>query len=274
MSRHRTFWNKRVQLYGHTGWSNRYLYDFDQKARLAGIEGLMSSIELEYGTAVDFGTGAGDFAAMLAGRFRKVIAFDISDAVIARARDRYNSCSNVEFISEEDIFAVDLPRGKIDLILSVTVLDHIVEDQELLRTMKYFRELLSQTGKLVALEYAPDRKRNAAPYQRFMPFESWRDLFEKSGMELREYFGFYDPLAYPCPSYQRYARPVRRAVNKVLHAVNPEWAIRYRRSHARRILEHGRDMMWPGGTRPSELKIMVAEKMRDMPEDEDKEKNV
>ena len=33
-----SFWDKRYEVHGHTGWSDEALYKYDQKARLNAIE--------------------------------------------------------------------------------------------------------------------------------------------------------------------------------------------------------------------------------------------
>lgn len=38
------FWNARVEKYSHTGWSNSFIYAYDQQARLTAVEKILNSL--------------------------------------------------------------------------------------------------------------------------------------------------------------------------------------------------------------------------------------
>jgi len=198
------FWNNRALKYGHTGWNNPIIYAYDQSARLKAIEKIITSLNCKKELALDFGSGTGDFAKLLAKRFKSVIAFDISKVVLNIAQDKYGQYSNIKFLHANSITNVMLDDGSLNLILSVTVLDHILDDEELSRTLLYFHQKLYNNGYVVALEYAPSTKRNSTEYQRFSTFDEWVLLFYKYGFSLESYYGFYHPKESSCKSYFLY----------------------------------------------------------------------
>src|SRR5690242_11690456 len=121
------YWDDRARRYGHTGWADPVVYAFDQAARLAAVERVLASATVRRGLALDFGSGSGDFARLLAKHFAKVLAFDISPVVTTRAQRKYGSIGNIEFCHAESVKNLALEDGSLDLILSVTVLGHILD---------------------------------------------------------------------------------------------------------------------------------------------------
>jgi ubiquinone/menaquinone biosynthesis C-methylase UbiE len=252
------YWDDRARRFGHTGWAAPLVYAFDQTARMAAIERIIASAAVKRGLAVDFGAGTGDFANLLAKYFERVVAFDISPAVAARARRKYGRVANVEFFHGETVSELAVADNSVDLFLSVTVLGHIVDDRESRETLKFFRRKISESGLLITLEATPAGGRQDAAYQRFLTREKWRMLFAESGFALRQQYGFYNPDESGCKSYDRYLNDFRvrlfRKFNfgKLSHAV-----FRYRAS---KILASGNDCLWdPGPEDPMSLMIFTPE---------------
>lgn len=52
---------------------------------------------------------------------------------------------------------IDIPNGKVGLLLSITVLDHISNDQDFESELGYFRGKISEQGVFLLVEYALDR---------------------------------------------------------------------------------------------------------------------
>jgi len=199
------FWNNRAKIYGHTGWEDPVIYAYDQYVRIKAIEKIINSLDCERKLALDFGTGTGDFAQILSKEFKSVLAFDISRSVLNIAQDKYGHIPNIKFLHGNSIKDVVIDDDSLNLILSITVLDHILEDKELSKTILHFEKKLSKNSYIVALEYPPLDKRDGNAYQRFLQFSEWCSLFSNCGFYLEKYYGFYHPKKFPCKSYKLYS---------------------------------------------------------------------
>lgn len=105
---------------------------------------------------LDVGCGVGRWSLRLAERHNRVLGLDLSPRMVelaqARARERDLDC---EF-AVGDVVSVKLAR-RFDLILVVTVLQHLTEDADLRMAVHNLSRLLKPSGSLVLLEAAPNR---------------------------------------------------------------------------------------------------------------------
>jgi len=254
------FWNNRAKKYGHTGWTDNFIYIYDQQARLLAIEKILNSFTGNKSIALDFGTGSGDFANLLAKYFKEVIAFDISDAAIEIAKGKFGKAENIQFLSGNHIEEIQIPAGKVNLILTVTVLDHITDDSELIKTLKYFQKIISEDGIIIVLEYALDMKKQSNYYQRFMTLEEWRTIFLNHGFHLHKYYGFYHPIESQCDSYLSYKRCTSGIKGTVLKLFTKYLSSTLVNGYLNRLATkylQGRDDFFWEGRKPSPIKIMV-----------------
>jgi len=252
------YWDERVERYGHTGWANGTIYAFDQAARLKAIRAIIDSIQAKKDVALDFGTGLGDFANLLGEQFRSVLAFDISKRVISVAQKRYPSLKNVQFIHGTSIRDVGITDASVQLVLSVTVLGHIVDDLDLVDTLNYLHRILTEDGYLIALEYAPLNPSSISKsYQRSTSFQEWIDFFNKCGFQLEYYYGFYHPIECPCHSYGTYRRNL--GVRILAHFAKRPVAKKVLSGIAMSLIQQSDDFFWEGNEQDP-LKIMVLKK--------------
>lgn len=100
------------------------------------IAALVSEIEerfghFEHGTALEFGCGVGRLVLPLAHRFEKVVAVDVSEAMLAEAKRNCQAAglANVSFLIS-DAFEADGDHS-FDLVYSSLVLQHIRETRGL-----------------------------------------------------------------------------------------------------------------------------------------------
>jgi len=200
------YWNSRATRHGHTGWSDWVIYRFDQFARLAAMRAVLESLKPpRNGRAVDYGTGTGDFACMLSRRYEQVVAIDISGKVLDIARKRHVRRTNVTFLH------ADAERGSptepVDLVLTVTVLNHIMDDASLRATMEHLADVLKPGGCFVALESCVETETaRHSTYQRNHTHGEWETMFERCGLVLEHCFGFYHPTVNRCRTFDRYSR--------------------------------------------------------------------
>ncbi|MCX6113158.1 MAG: class I SAM-dependent methyltransferase [Proteobacteria bacterium] len=261
MAINKEFWDNRVRKYGHTGWKDYDIYAYDQCARLKAIEKIIDSLDCQREFALDFGTGVGDFANLLAQTFNKVYAFDISQEVLNVAKKKYGHIKNINFIDGNSITDVKLEDKSLDIILSITVLDHILDDNELSKTIGWFGEKISDRGYIVILEYALPSKMLKSDYQRYWLFDEWLSLFSDFDFHLIQQYGFNHPKFSPCKSYSIYNKSWQTKFFRLICRYFGH--IKSTESHlddfAERILREYSDFLWKG--RSSDiLKIMIYQK--------------
>jgi SAM-dependent methyltransferase len=200
------FWNQRVKDFGHTGWSNPMVYAFDQAARIATVDRLLKDLTLPKNLALDYGCGVGDFSRVLAKYFDHVMACDISEQALEQAK-RNNGEDKLQFVHPDAIFYEEESMG---LVLSVTVLGHLMKERELETLLSKFHKALMPSGCVIAMEFAPQNTPNtSSAYQKFRCFDDWKNRFEEQGFQLFQYYGFYHPTLSPCHSFLRYKSNLR-----------------------------------------------------------------
>lgn len=204
------FWNSRVNHYGHTGWSDYIIYAFDQPARLKTIYTLLEKYQLRGKSALDFGCGTGDFSALLSKFFDQVHSYDICKNAVGLAKKKNALNKNIQFFSGPQLEVLPPDADQFDLILCVTVLDHIKNDIRLNETLQFFHSRLSSEGTLLLLEYAPTtpfKEKNY--YQRFDLFNTWSKRLSDYGFSIYRDYGFYQPEHDPSKSYTKYRSDIR-----------------------------------------------------------------
>lgn len=133
--------------------------------------------------AFDIGCGTGNVVALLRRRGYSVAGIDISPAVVLDTARRFASDSAVEIMA---IAVEDLPFGpaEFDLITSVTVLQHIMDDAKLQAAMRALLKSLKPGGTLIALEIAPAWRMSPSKVQAGVVERTaveWRELFVSTG---------------------------------------------------------------------------------------------
>ncbi len=173
------YWNRRVVQFGHTGWSNAALYAYDQRARIARILELVDMGS--EATVLDFGCGTAELAAVLAIRYPKarITGIDLSDRVIAVAQDRLRGLPNIRLMAGE-IDTAPLEPGTFDLILCVTVLQHI-DPARLTAVLGRMSALLSSSGRLILLENVYRSRQGGGYINTGFDEAGWREVAAAAG---------------------------------------------------------------------------------------------
>jgi SAM-dependent methyltransferase len=167
----------------------------DLEQRLA----LAPWLKVPEGTRVlDIGCGVGRWSRLLASRGADVTGVDISPTMIEEARRRAQSegvAGRCRF-HVRDISVLDVP-GKFDLVLGVTVLQHILDPIALRAAIEALRACVAPEGRIVLLEVAPAEHVNRCDTTVFRarPRELYLNLFRDCDLEVTAVTGV-DPAPF------------------------------------------------------------------------------
>jgi 2-polyprenyl-3-methyl-5-hydroxy-6-metoxy-1,4-benzoquinol methylase len=185
---------------GHTGWSDPVIYSYDQIERLALIEKTVGALAVDPLYALDFGCGTGEFSQMLLKKDMKVYGYDpyVKPKITESRFDYIGQHSEINRTVCE-------PLG---LILSVTVLDHILNESELLDELKYLRTMIASTGSFLLLEYALDEDtgKPKSSYQAFRTMNQWRNYFARSRWAIAAVIPVAHPVLAPSRGFNNFER--------------------------------------------------------------------
>jgi SAM-dependent methyltransferase len=193
---------------------------------------------------LDVGCGVGRWSRMLAARGATVTGMDLSPTMIAEARRRAQSsgiADRCNFIVQ-DLAQLDA-GDQFDLMLGVTVLQHILDPEALRTAVMRMKDHLAPGGRMVLLEAAPANVSRHCDTTVFRARQRsvYLDLFKDAGLQLQALTGV-DPAPFKTwllPHLRKMPRPValasialttavsapidllfgRRAVNRSWHAV-------------------------------------------------------
>jgi SAM-dependent methyltransferase len=197
-----SYWNHRVKKFGHTGWSDFVIYCYDQNLRLNAIEQIIANSEFKNMIALDYGCGTGDFSKILSKYCEKVIATDISNKAIDKAKSETTN-ANIEYYE----LCNDIFKCKYDLILLITVLQHVLDDVKLSELISKFESSLNKDGIIIAFEtFSKDE--TISIYQKLREVGKFVKIFQEAGLRLISSFNFYHPLYMPTDLFVKYRRNI------------------------------------------------------------------
>lgn len=101
---------------------------------------------------LDIGCGNGEYTQLLAARADRVLAFDISESLLASARQRCSAHDNV-FFFQADVAGTKLAfRGQAHAVFCMGLFACLPDDAQLLRLINDFADYLADGGLLVLRE--------------------------------------------------------------------------------------------------------------------------
>jgi 2-polyprenyl-3-methyl-5-hydroxy-6-metoxy-1,4-benzoquinol methylase len=166
------------------------------------------------GTRVlDVGCGVGRWSLLLAARGAQVTGVDLSPTMIAQARQRADAADvadHCRFLVQD---LAQLNAGdQFDLMLGVTVLQHILDPQALRSAVQRMADHLAPGGRMVLLEAAPARGAQHCDTTVFRARSRsvYLQLFAQVGLQLRAITGV-DPAPFKTwllPHLRRLPRPL------------------------------------------------------------------
>jgi SAM-dependent methyltransferase len=158
----RRFWNDRAREDAFYFVDTRQPYRATDPGRFWNAEELvdyvLAGLDVRLGAedaVVEIGCGLGRITRVLAARARRVVALDVSDEMLARARVHNPDLGNVEWVLGDGRSLAPLPDASVDACVSVVVLQH-VPDPEI--TLDYVRDLgrALRPGGWAALQVSDD----------------------------------------------------------------------------------------------------------------------
>lgn len=209
------FWDKRCERDGHTGWSDDVIYKYDQPLRLKVIRDLITKIQgdIKNKKILDGGCGVGDFSIMFAKMGADVLGIDVSEKAIKKAKDNAKAKGVLCNFLVTSIKDICFPLQQLfDVILSITVLQHIPDDELSLAVQKMVNSL-KREGYIYIMETAPialDQDMVNSEYQYIHTKEEWIKIFECAGAKL------YFEMIYPQFGISLIRNKV---VNKLYHKI-------------------------------------------------------
>lgn len=158
----RRFWNDRAREDAFYFVDTRQRYRAPEPGRFWDAEPLVDYLLSGLGVELDptsvtleIGCGLGRITRVLSARSREVLALDVSDEMLARARKYNRHLDNVRWLLGDGVTLAGIEPGSVDACLSVVVLQH-VPDAAI--ALGYVRELgrVLRPGGWAALQVSDD----------------------------------------------------------------------------------------------------------------------
>lgn len=166
---------------------------------------------------LDVGCGVGRWSLLLAARGARVTGIDLSPTMVAQARRRARAAhlgEHCEFLVQD---LATLDRGeRYDLVLGVTVLQHILDPESFRAALAALRAHLAPGGRLVLLEAAPTARAARCDTTVFNARrrEVYLDMFRQHGLDVQVVTGV-DPAPFR-PLLLPYVRRLPRMLSRAL----------------------------------------------------------
>lgn len=177
----RQYWEERAVKHGRLacGYLDPRHQVYEQPLRWAAFA-RMSPIKPGE-RVLDIGCGVGTWSVRMAEQGAQVLGVDISAAMIDMAEPHAGVEYRVAAAHE-----LDCPDGYFDLVVSVTVLQHITDPEELKRALRNLRRMLKDSGRFFVLEYSPLHSvpSQELTYMRYRTHQQWIELMAGEGFAL------------------------------------------------------------------------------------------
>lgn len=222
-----SFWSDRVKQFGHTGWADIAIYAFDQPNRIEIIHELISRYALfPFKSLLDFGCGTGEFTVNELSRFQNCIMYDTCEKVLEEIK-----CNSKKIYKISKFEELENYNCSYDVIISVTVLQHILEDEELNSILTMMSSKLRKDGIVILMESFYHTENS---YIRNWNYTDFYEYFVRHGFYLEKGYDFYPETIYENADFISYSKHidvrVMRKIYKYSSVRGKVWI--------RKILEH------------------------------------
>lgn len=174
-------WQKRAALPdlqavidpGDHGSKNLYIDSIQRRALAAALPGVPG------GVVLDFGCGVGRLTSWLAERFGSAIGVDTSLEMIEAARTR-NQDHRVTWF-HQSTGSIPADRASVDAVVSVGVLQHILDEQALAETAAEIARVLRPGGRLAIIEQVARVQHIMEGYVAHRTADGYREVLTRAG---------------------------------------------------------------------------------------------
>jgi 2-polyprenyl-3-methyl-5-hydroxy-6-metoxy-1,4-benzoquinol methylase len=194
----------RARRFGTTGFIDFSMAFFDQRMRLLSVEKLLDKYNIRGGTLYDFGCGRGDFLTHLANRFDNLWGYDPCVPIAENAARRAHDLLNID-VGSRPLMGFE----SLDVILSITVFQHIHDSVELATELRRLYQMLKPGGLVIALESITIGDYFYPEQVRARPRSEWVRHFRDAGFKIFEQIPFFNAIYAPTESYRLYRRKTR-----------------------------------------------------------------
>lgn len=179
------FWNTRYSKYGKlsSGYTDEMIYRFDNKIRWSSFINVVNLKNAD--VILDVGCNHGSWSIKLAKMGMKVIGIDIiSEAIETAKKSAKKESIQIKFKTMK-IEDVDFKNGYFNKIISVTVMQHLLDDKIFLKTLKKFQKQLKNDGELILIESAANNQiTEKLSYKRERSLSTHINLCKEAGFKL------------------------------------------------------------------------------------------
>ncbi|MEQ8207826.1 MAG: class I SAM-dependent methyltransferase [Woeseia sp.] len=206
-----------VCSYGMPRFYNRSIEICQQRALRPWLEDLSDTDVLE------IGCGVGRWTEMLSRQGNRVTAIDLSPTMVSESSRRLKANALSADLQTADIS--EFSSGKqFDAAVSVTVLQHIMDDERFDQAFRNIADQMRPGGRFVLLEAAPSDNdvRCNSPIFRARPFSAYQAVLERNGFRIETVAGV-DPMPFKTwvlPYLRSMPRPLAVATIAVATALS------------------------------------------------------
>lgn len=152
--------------------------------------------EIHNKDVLEVGCGVGRWTSILAARGNRVCGVDISPTMVAETDRRLREKSQVAELQVSDMANFSSER-RFDCAVSVTVVQHIMDDGDFTRAIRNIASHLRPGGRFILLEAAPTdgSKRCNSPIFRARPLSEYLDTLKTCGFTVDSVAGV-DPMPF------------------------------------------------------------------------------
>lgn len=200
------FWGSRFVDQGHTGWKNPIIYAYDQLERINVIKDALLSITSSDLTAIDFGSGSGDFSKLL-----------LSLGYYVWGVDPYihTPIDDKNYIHVKTLDSI--ASNSANFVLSITTMDHILDDNEFQEILSLLRGKIASGGHFFLIEYAVETENEVeSSYQAFRTLSTWIECLVQANWTITSVKDVSHPIHAQSMGYLEYRRrPLIRIIDRL-----------------------------------------------------------
>lgn len=220
-----------VCSYGMPRFYNRAIEICQRRALLPWLQSVQNKDVLE------IGCGVGRWTQELAANGNRVTAIDLSPTMIDETHERLTGSGLKADLQVADVATFE-SEHRFDAVVSVTVIQHVTDEQEFRRVFENFAKQLRPDGRVILLEAAPssDNRRCDSPIFRARPQSAYVDALQASGFRIDEISGV-DPMPFKTwllPYLRSIPRPLAVAATAIVTAITLPLDLLF----ARRLVSH------------------------------------